>query len=548
MPDPCASAVEGRGVSRACYAKVWKTYCATAFWREQWRHHKHAFQTFTYDRLVQDTLGHRPYRCYPQENTREVCHRLAVWLDWAPTLLHSGFLPEVNAGTSIADEEFVDMADVSRNACPLQNMALRILLQKAPELFANSTRELAVRRGLHRGAPLEALHAALARTPPERMIQERGLFGALRAASEAPFARMLRRRGFDGVDDCARIGFHSRVCNGRNGPDGTSNATLLAAFYRHRDPGLPPAFIARLTEDEDMLMLSGLLADVDRRRNTGMDYSEQLRHAFDMFTSYIAGGNRVEASLPVERRPPQHLLWHFLDKLSLPIIVSVKVDVPRGAAVPHMAEVKMSVLPDRDLVSDHVRRMRDFHCPGFFRRLAVEASEAWSVADGPVRVVEVGGFLGDCLLWMLAWLGPERLRALEVEPVAAATERLKDSLARGGFSKSVDVVTEALGDGSAKNTAAGGGGLAPANPNFAAGAKRGMVLQRRRLQPLDEVLEAWSGLEPGAVVDLVRVKAAGHEALIVAGLERHLEAARIRRLLIETNVLRAPAIKQLFAR
>ena len=46
-----------------------------------------------------------------------------------------------------------------------------------------------------------------------------------------------------------------------------------------------------------------------------------------------------------------------------------------------------------------------------------------------------------------AWLGPARFRAVEVEPVAAATARLKESLLLNGLSGVVQVTTAALGDG-----------------------------------------------------------------------------------------------------
>ena len=51
--------------------------------------------------------------------------------------------------------------------------------------------------------------------------------------------------------------------------------------------------------------------------------------------------------------------------------------------------------------------------------LASAAAAARLGPSEPLRAVEVGGFLGDCCLWLAAWLGPERTRALEVEPVHA---------------------------------------------------------------------------------------------------------------------------------
>merc|ERR1712183_1082489 len=127
-------------------------------------------------------------------------------------------------------------------------------------------------------------------------------------------------------------------------------------------------------------------------------------------------------------------IWHFLDKLALPLRVVVDVEKPLNHPPPKIPQVDMSVLPDHDIISNHLRRERKFHCPSLFYNLEAESSVANTMVPGhitePVRIVEVGGFLGDCVLWAGAWLGIGGVKALEVEPVTAATVRLKESLAR----------------------------------------------------------------------------------------------------------------------
>ncbi|CAE8637775.1 unnamed protein product, partial [Polarella glacialis] len=249
-----------------------------------------------------------------------------------------------------------------------------------------------------------------------------------------------------------------------------------------------------------------------------------------------------------------HLVWHLLDKLSLDLRVQVEVHAPFGmTGVAHMPSLWMSLLPGRDIVSDSVRNTGEFHCPGLFRQLVATAASA-QPAESTLRVVEVGGFLGDCLLWAGAYLGPDRLQALEVEPVAAATSRLRQSLAEAGFASAVSVTTEAVGDGEEYGAfAVGASGHVPANPNFevkrgvsaeAAAAQHGRL--RRRLRSLDEILEEW--LEPGAVLDLVRVKAAGSEPAILRGLQRHLAAVQVRQLMVTSNSNGIAEIRDLMAR
>ncbi|CAK0806046.1 unnamed protein product [Prorocentrum cordatum] len=547
--DPCAPwrGNGRRGVSRACYRAIWTSYCSTGFYVDRWRRedrvHLHGM---TYEELVEDTVAwaHDKFsRCWPHKEGDLRCMYFATMLSWTTTLLYTGFL----VGDIVGDTELVDAIDSAREHCPFVHLSCRLLLQKTPELFSNASRTLVASRRHHLGVPLDLLRRLPFAASGQRLLTDnRGLFGALRSASEAPFARHLRARGLS-VDDCAQLGFRSPSCS-------AANASLLAAFYRHRDPGLPQDIMIRRLRAHPFgspARVAGLLADADRLRNGGSSFGPELELALDEVRFLLVRGPHVEELLPGEG-PPTHLVWHFLDKLALPAAVSVSVEPPPSAsAPPFVPQLRMWVLPDHDVVSDYVRWRTSFHCPAAFTGLAGAVAAARSGPDELLRVVEVGGFLGDCLLWLAGWLGPESTRALEVEPVAAASARLLRSAADAGLSRAVHVVTEALGDGRSLHggMATSGHGAPVANPNFRVrpASPAGGAGRRGRLRCLDEVLEEWPGLGPGRVVDLVRVKAAGSEALIVAGLSRHLAARRVRWLLTESEAAVGRQIEGLLA-
>eukprot|EP00931_Biecheleriopsis_adriatica_P062849 TRINITY_DN37967_c0_g1_i2.p1 TRINITY_DN37967_c0_g1~~TRINITY_DN37967_c0_g1_i2.p1 ORF type:complete len:592 (-),score=103.79 TRINITY_DN37967_c0_g1_i2:130-1905(-) len=545
-----------RGVSRACYAAIWAAHCQTEFWKDNWRNDKR-LHTYTYDELVTDTKNNFPFRCYPHGDVDNLCSRLTYWLSWTATLVHTGFLPEFTGMSGFIDEEVVDIADITRGHCALIHTALRFMIQAVPEAFTNRSRILARRRFLHLGVAIEAIKKPFYVYRPQDLLRSgRGLFATMRAISEAPFSRQLRKRGFDGMDDCARVGFLNRLCI-------RGNASLLAAFYRHRDPGLPPDTIAELiAQQEPTLRASGYLAKADRQRNLGEDIAVPIQAAFTVIREEIFGlGWPLEALFPKEG-PPTHLLWHFLDKLSLPLHVPLQVDIPplleqEGAPPSKIPTVEMSVLPDRDIISDTIRRTLEFHCPAAFKNVAWQAVRDARRGSSVLRVVEVGGFLGDCLLWMAAWVGPEHLQALEVEPVAAATARLRKTLSKAQWQNSITIATEALGDGGKDGAqeavcshSKAVGGAAPANPNFAVDLlSRDHATERKtsrscRYRSLDEILAEWSILDAGSQLDMVRIKAAGSEARIVAGLEKHLEAKRVRHLLVQCAGPQAEVIFQ----
>uniref|UniRef100_A0A7S4QEA7 Uncharacterized protein n=1 Tax=Alexandrium monilatum TaxID=311494 RepID=A0A7S4QEA7_9DINO len=544
VKDPCASFRDGRrGISRACYAALWLAQCSTQRWKEHWQHLGQRTRRMTIEDANLDINGHKPFSCRGREMNSDTCGWLSAFLDAAVVQLFIAALPKFSAERppdglerDAYGDNILDLADASRVACKYQHVMLKILFQRVPELFANATLNRAIHRRLLKGVPYEALKDLLLSAPPhELLVGERAGFAALRAASEVPFGRLLWPHGVS-MDNCAVVGFLSPICRGYFGSGEPLNTTLLVSFYRHKDPGLPSTLAEQLTKSKDpRLRISGWLAMADRRRNLGSEYAEALDAAFSEFRrALFAQQVSMETMIP-SHGPPTHLVWHYLDKLSLPLSVLVPVQTRKGAtSEPHLPRLEMSVLPDRDLISDHVRNTHNFHCPGSFMDLLTHEAEA---RPGELLwVVEVGGFLGDCLLWAAGWLGPQRLRALEVEPVAGATSRLQQTLARNGLSDAVSVRTEAMGDGKYHDV----GSLhicsrkRPSHPNFS-------VLQhilpkapaepdtrpvegqcKQWLRALDDVLEEWPALPREGSIDIVRVKAAGSEPLIVAGLARHL--------------------------
>jgi len=288
----------------------------------------------------------------------------------------------------------------------------------------------------------------------------------------------------------------------------STGGQLLAAFYQNREPGLPVSLIDQLQQSESQLQVaSGMLAAADRIRNSGKDpssYSSALSKAEHSLRQALSLLPALQMAFPRARNgPPEHLIWHFLDKLSLELHISLDIRSPSDeASKPILNTIKMALVPDRDMVADSIRRTLTFHCPRIFR----EAFEK-TVQDAPlslITLVEVGGYLGDCLLWAAAWLGPSRLRALEVEPVASATARLSESIAINGLQDSMEVMTAALGDGEACELTASG----VTNPNFVPqlclkaneqswgpGVNSAECYSQApctRLQTLSEVLDKWA--------------------------------------------------------
>eukprot|EP00927_Polykrikos_kofoidii_P076907 TRINITY_DN73921_c0_g1_i1.p1 TRINITY_DN73921_c0_g1~~TRINITY_DN73921_c0_g1_i1.p1 ORF type:complete len:641 (-),score=92.36 TRINITY_DN73921_c0_g1_i1:89-2011(-) len=581
-----------RGVSRACYAAIWATHCKTEYWKDRWHQHRLQWRDRTYDDLVKDTILMKSNRCWPHDANLNDCSMVGYVLELGTLFIYTGFLPRhTRAAGFIVDEEFIDIVDVAKLRCGLGSFALRLLLQRVPELFTNRSRVLAARRGFHLGVPVEILRNAIFANDPKQLLNEvAGVFGGLRASSEMPFSRQLWRHGVvDGVDACARINFQSNVCKG-SAVGSPTNTSLLAAFYQQRDPGLEPSFIARLGESSDPLhVISAMFAKADRARNLGMPFEDELRSAFGRLRAHLARFGQLEDLIP-RRGAPQHLLWHFLDKLSLKLRVMIDVRKPTAGSAPKIPVIEMAVLPDRDIISDHIRRTESFHCPIEFVELVGEAAAATGGNDAGsgeiLRVVEVGGFLGDCLLWAAAWLGPRRIRALELEPVAAATSRLEASLSRNGLSSAVTVMTEAVGDGGVhmQQVSSMSDGVAAPNPNFAVTCMHARKCALRRLRALDEIVTEWtqslsdpatissadstgasdsngggevtqllppqldvSSILASPMLDVVRVKAAGSEARIVSGFHRHLAARRVRRLIVQCNSHTAKAVKEFMA-
>lgn len=130
-------------------------------------------------------------------------------------------------------------------------------------------------------------------------------------------------------------------------------------------------------------------------------------------------------------------VWRLLDRLSAAEVVNVS----SGAG-----SFWMYVFPHRvrsdGLISNRIRSTHRAYCLQLFQdevlRLASEGAPR-----GPLRLVEAGPHIGDCLLWAAAALGPGA-RGLAVEPIAQVVDRFRRSIAANGFD--IDLRHAWLGD------------------------------------------------------------------------------------------------------
>jgi len=110
-------------------------------------------------------------------------------------------------------------------------------------------------------------------------------------------------------------------------------------------------------------------------------------------------------------------------------------------------ELRLAVLPVRDYVSDILRLSGVPACFNTGLPAAVEmVLQSRHVGpEAPLWLAEVGANLGDCALHVLACLGPERARAILVEPVLESFRRLAWSVGANGFGRSAQLVRAAIG-------------------------------------------------------------------------------------------------------
>lgn len=482
-----------------------------------------------------------------------VCYLYYDYLVQAATRIYHGFSIE-NLGS--LDVLLSRLPELKRpeNACEMLYFAVRAVWQRGSELkciFSNRTKARFKQKGLLRGVPFEMSLLFVRQLTPAKVRVLSVVFSAMRLLMEAPLLCQLQSQGVRGIEECVRLNFRPRCCHWS--VPGHGNTSLVGAFYRHRDPGMPQAVLERLTRGGGPLSEAWrLLAEADGRRNLGQEYSsviwaglEELRRA--SVGKFEVAGPALALLLPPVAGPPVHLVWHLLEKLSLENSVTLPVIVPEGcranfascnpslAAV--MPTIELSLLPGHDAVSDSVRELFDFHCGRDVKHtITTAASEA---SGHNFFFVEVGGFLGDCLLWAGAFLGPARFRALEVEPNVAATGRLLESASRAGFASSVMIHREALGDGQSYRVMPNSGGdpvwtLCDLDTHPRSPGKKGCVY--RQLRTLDDVVSSWDALPAGALLDLVRIKTQGSERLVIRGFQRHLAAGRARRLHVELGI------------
>eukprot|EP00929_Paragymnodinium_shiwhaense_P054207 TRINITY_DN27161_c0_g1_i1.p1 TRINITY_DN27161_c0_g1~~TRINITY_DN27161_c0_g1_i1.p1 ORF type:complete len:610 (+),score=100.51 TRINITY_DN27161_c0_g1_i1:115-1830(+) len=461
--------------------------------------------------------------------------------------------------------KIIDAAASLRTVCRPLYVGLRMLMTRAPKLFSMSDLNQAEATGLLKPMSYDELWDIVLTFDGVRR-QEDSVLAVLRILSEVPVVEGLRETRQSTLDQCLQVAFTGGHCML---PKHRGNRSLWLSFYRHRDPGLPEHMIAELSDRVQaqrpsasatsvgaaLLRTTGLLARADRERNLGSEsWKESLRVAIEVLRISVRPFRSLVELLPAPQMFPTHLVWQLLDKLSLPNVVPLRCT--GWGSEQTSPVVHMSVLPDRDLVSDSVRFQRLFHCPRSVRAFLVKASatkKKQEESTRPTTFVEVGGFLGDCMLWAGGGLGKD-LKGLEIEPVAAATNRMHESLQRADLSDSVQVLTEALGDGRYYQMCGGTGdnaGTNLANPNFGLHKRGNRTCELRRLRTLDEAIADWYETLPATKaagtrtlsssaspadrppIDLLRIKTGKSCFRIAAGLEQTLRTGSIQRLLIE---------------
>eukprot|EP00933_Yihiella_yeosuensis_P038055 TRINITY_DN32020_c0_g2_i2.p1 TRINITY_DN32020_c0_g2~~TRINITY_DN32020_c0_g2_i2.p1 ORF type:complete len:296 (-),score=48.63 TRINITY_DN32020_c0_g2_i2:126-1013(-) len=265
----------------------------------------------------------------------------------------------------------------------------------------------------------------------------------------------------------------------------------------------------------------------------------------------------------------------------------------------------MSVLPYRDVVSDHIRATGRAHCPRRFQDVVLEAvssaiatsettttSAASATASSPttppststtatatlqrsVKVVEVGAFLGDCALWAAsAFAGVE---SLAVEPFMESASRIQRSAMPLG--KRFHVVSAAAGDETmlgrwrslseadvTQHYFTSSGHFAGAGANewakceiqeMAATSAAMHVVPPRLNRPYDlseeespatsscvtfmTLSDIFDLLDWNDVVDVVRVAVIGNEVSVLQGLKSRLQQGHILQLAVECLDLQCDA-------
>eukprot|EP00931_Biecheleriopsis_adriatica_P010660 TRINITY_DN111730_c0_g1_i1.p1 TRINITY_DN111730_c0_g1~~TRINITY_DN111730_c0_g1_i1.p1 ORF type:complete len:553 (-),score=132.66 TRINITY_DN111730_c0_g1_i1:7-1665(-) len=188
---------------------------------------------------------------------------------------------------------------------------------------------------------------------------------------------------------------------------------------------------------------AALLAMADNLRTTTW---QQDRNRYFQFTCSPADSQpperdaekllaRVEALLRGERSwsllTSRWPVWRLLDRLGAREVVRVVSDT---------SWFWMFVFPHRvrsdGLISNRIRATSKAYCLQLFqeevKRLAAETPAR------PLRLVEAGPHIGDCMLWAAAELG-ERVRASAIEPVTQVVSLFRRSVSANSFEHLIDL-------------------------------------------------------------------------------------------------------------
>eukprot|EP00929_Paragymnodinium_shiwhaense_P103670 TRINITY_DN67339_c0_g1_i1.p1 TRINITY_DN67339_c0_g1~~TRINITY_DN67339_c0_g1_i1.p1 ORF type:complete len:529 (+),score=89.53 TRINITY_DN67339_c0_g1_i1:62-1588(+) len=124
-------------------------------------------------------------------------------------------------------------------------------------------------------------------------------------------------------------------------------------------------------------------------------------------------------------------LWRLLDRLGAREMVRVS----EGNAFFWMHVFPHRVRSD-GLISNRIRGTQKAYCLQLFQDEVRRSAD--SIITRPLRLVEVGPHIGDCMLWAAAAYG-KRVRLLAVEPVPQVVSLFRKSIESNGFGSLIDL-------------------------------------------------------------------------------------------------------------
>jgi FkbM family methyltransferase len=131
-------------------------------------------------------------------------------------------------------------------------------------------------------------------------------------------------------------------------------------------------------------------------------------------------------------------IFRLFDRLASKSTVNVSLS-PTAVTRSYVAHL----FPFHEKVSDYVRACSQPYCDQVFIELLLVVGRYYDKSQ-PIWLLEVGANLGDCALWAMGELGPQRLRVLAFEPMAEAVDLLRQAVRSNGWEMSLQVAEAAV--------------------------------------------------------------------------------------------------------